>query len=231
VGRPPRCRWAAARWCESAACCSCCGCARRIARPCRGPQLTTSPSSSLQLQELRGEVAGWVGDPRLSCSLESERLSLGLLAAATLERHVLPALAQLARLPAKRPLLLGVGQLLLPGQRHTRRSTPACRSRDDTNGKIAVVRPAASRRRCLRWRLGSTVPPARSMTRSRASWTGWASRHGQRDHRGRGGLYVTGLLLLLDARPTQPRGTRVLPGRCHDARNRLLRTTSRSPRP
>jgi hypothetical protein len=35
-------------------------------------------------------------------------------------------------------------------------------------------------------------------------------------------LYVTGLVLL-DARPTQTRVTRVLPGRCHDALNRLLR--------
>jgi hypothetical protein len=37
-------------------------------------------------------------------------------------------------------------------------------------------------------------------------------------------LYVTGLIVL-DARPTQARVTRVLPGRCHDALNRLLRTT------
>jgi hypothetical protein len=36
-------------------------------------------------------------------------------------------------------------------------------------------------------------------------------------------LYVTGLVLL-DARPTQTRVTRTLPGRCHDALNRLLRT-------
>jgi hypothetical protein len=36
-------------------------------------------------------------------------------------------------------------------------------------------------------------------------------------------LYVTGLVLL-DARPTQTRVTRLLPGRCHDALNRLLRT-------
>lgn len=36
-------------------------------------------------------------------------------------------------------------------------------------------------------------------------------------------LYVSGLLLL-DARPTQTRVTRFLPGRCHDALNRLLRT-------
>ena len=36
-------------------------------------------------------------------------------------------------------------------------------------------------------------------------------------------LYVTGLLLL-DARPTQTRVTRLLPGRCHDALNRLLRS-------
>jgi hypothetical protein len=42
-------------------------------------------------------------------------------------------------------------------------------------------------------------------------------------------LYVTGLVLL-DARPTQPRVTRVLPGRCHDARNRLLRATPWSTR-
>jgi hypothetical protein len=42
-------------------------------------------------------------------------------------------------------------------------------------------------------------------------------------------LYVTGLLLL-DARPTQTRATRVLPGRCHDALNRLLRTTPWSTR-
>src|SRR5919108_4619228 len=33
---------------------------------------------------------------------------------------------------------------------------------------------------------------------------------------------VTGLILL-DARPTQTRVARVLPGRCHDALNRLLR--------
>jgi hypothetical protein len=42
-------------------------------------------------------------------------------------------------------------------------------------------------------------------------------------------LYVTGLLLL-DARPTQTRVTRFLPGRCHDALNRLLRTTPWSTR-
>jgi hypothetical protein len=36
-------------------------------------------------------------------------------------------------------------------------------------------------------------------------------------------LYVTGVILL-DARPTQTRVTRFLPGRCHDALNRLLRT-------
>jgi hypothetical protein len=35
-------------------------------------------------------------------------------------------------------------------------------------------------------------------------------------------LYVTGLVLL-DARPTQTRLARLLPGRCHDALNRLLR--------
>src|SRR5919198_2373683 len=35
-------------------------------------------------------------------------------------------------------------------------------------------------------------------------------------------LYVTGLVLL-DARPTQTRLARFLPGRCHDALNRLLR--------
>lgn len=37
-------------------------------------------------------------------------------------------------------------------------------------------------------------------------------------------LYITGLIVL-DARPTQTRLTRFLPGRCHDALNRLLRTT------
>ena len=42
-------------------------------------------------------------------------------------------------------------------------------------------------------------------------------------------LYVTGLLVL-DARPTQTRVTRFLPGRCHDALNRLLRTTPWSTR-
>jgi DDE superfamily endonuclease len=42
-------------------------------------------------------------------------------------------------------------------------------------------------------------------------------------------LYVTGLIVL-DARPTQTRVTRVLPGRCHDALNRLLRTTPLSTR-
>jgi DDE superfamily endonuclease len=42
-------------------------------------------------------------------------------------------------------------------------------------------------------------------------------------------LYVTGLVLL-DARPTQTRVTRLLPGRCHDALNRLLRTTPWSTR-
>ena len=42
-------------------------------------------------------------------------------------------------------------------------------------------------------------------------------------------LYVTGLVLL-DARPTQTRVTRVLPGRCHDALNRLLRVTPLSTR-
>ena len=36
------------------------------------------------------------------------------------------------------------------------------------------------------------------------------------------GLYVTGLILL-DVRQTQTRVTRFLPGRCHDALNRLLR--------
>jgi len=42
-------------------------------------------------------------------------------------------------------------------------------------------------------------------------------------------LYVTGLVLL-DARPTQTRVARVLPGRCHDALNRLLRSTPLSTR-
>ena len=42
-------------------------------------------------------------------------------------------------------------------------------------------------------------------------------------------LYVAGLVLL-DARPTQTRVARVLPGRCHDALNRLLRTTPLSTR-
>jgi hypothetical protein len=42
-------------------------------------------------------------------------------------------------------------------------------------------------------------------------------------------LYVTGLILL-DARPTQTRVTRVLPGRCHDALNRLLRSMPLSTR-
>jgi hypothetical protein len=42
-------------------------------------------------------------------------------------------------------------------------------------------------------------------------------------------LYVTGLVLL-DARPTQTRVTRLLPGRCHDALNRLLRATPWSTR-
>jgi hypothetical protein len=42
-------------------------------------------------------------------------------------------------------------------------------------------------------------------------------------------LYVTGLVLL-DARPTQTPVTRTLPGRCHDALNRLLRTTPWSTR-
>ena len=42
-------------------------------------------------------------------------------------------------------------------------------------------------------------------------------------------LYVTGLVLL-DARPTQTRVTRMLPGRCHDALNRLLRVTPLSTR-
>ena len=42
-------------------------------------------------------------------------------------------------------------------------------------------------------------------------------------------LYVTGLILL-DARPTQTRLARFLPGRCHDALNRRLRTTPWSTR-
>ena len=42
-------------------------------------------------------------------------------------------------------------------------------------------------------------------------------------------LYVTGLILL-DARPTQTRLARFLPGRCHDALNRLLRTSPLSTR-
>jgi DDE superfamily endonuclease len=42
-------------------------------------------------------------------------------------------------------------------------------------------------------------------------------------------LYVTGLILL-DARPTQTRLARFLPGRCHDALNRLLRATPWSTR-
>jgi len=42
-------------------------------------------------------------------------------------------------------------------------------------------------------------------------------------------LYVTGLVLL-DARPTQTRLARLLPGRCHDALNRLLRTAPWSTR-
>jgi hypothetical protein len=42
-------------------------------------------------------------------------------------------------------------------------------------------------------------------------------------------LYVTGLVLL-DAHPTQTRVTRLLPGRCHDALNRLLRITPWSTR-
>jgi len=43
------------------------------------------------------------------------------------------------------------------------------------------------------------------------------------------GLYVTGLILL-DARQTQTRVARFLPGRCHDALNRLLRTMPLSTR-
>jgi hypothetical protein len=42
-------------------------------------------------------------------------------------------------------------------------------------------------------------------------------------------LYVTGLILL-DARPTQTPLARFLPGRCHDALNRLLRTSPLSTR-
>jgi DDE superfamily endonuclease len=42
-------------------------------------------------------------------------------------------------------------------------------------------------------------------------------------------LYVTGLVLS-DVHPTQTRVTRLLPGRCHDALNRLLRTTPWSTR-
>jgi DDE superfamily endonuclease len=42
-------------------------------------------------------------------------------------------------------------------------------------------------------------------------------------------LYVSGLVLL-DTRPTQTRVTRLLPGRCHDALNRLLRVTPLSTR-
>jgi hypothetical protein len=42
-------------------------------------------------------------------------------------------------------------------------------------------------------------------------------------------LYVTGLILL-DAHPTQTRVTRMLPGRCHDALNRLLRVMPLSTR-
>src|SRR5215212_5632299 len=42
-------------------------------------------------------------------------------------------------------------------------------------------------------------------------------------------LSVTGLILL-DARPTQTRLARFLPGRCHDALNRLLRTSPLSTR-
>ena len=42
-------------------------------------------------------------------------------------------------------------------------------------------------------------------------------------------LYLTGLVLL-DVRPTQTRVTRLLPGRCHDALNRLLRVTPWSTR-
>ncbi|MBV9279254.1 MAG: transposase, partial [Chloroflexi bacterium] len=42
-------------------------------------------------------------------------------------------------------------------------------------------------------------------------------------------LYVTGLILL-DARQTQTRVARFLPGRCHDALNRLLRTMPLSTR-
>ena len=43
------------------------------------------------------------------------------------------------------------------------------------------------------------------------------------------GLYVTGLILL-DVHPTQTRVTRFLPGRCHDALNRLLRVMPLSTR-
>ncbi|MBI3968666.1 MAG: transposase [Chloroflexi bacterium] len=43
------------------------------------------------------------------------------------------------------------------------------------------------------------------------------------------GLYVTGLILL-DARPTQPRISAALPARSHDALNRLLRVRSLSTR-
>jgi hypothetical protein len=43
------------------------------------------------------------------------------------------------------------------------------------------------------------------------------------------GLYVAGLILL-DVRQTQTRVTRFLPGRCHDALNRLLRVTPLSTR-
>jgi hypothetical protein len=87
-----------------------------------------------------------------------------------------------------------------------------------------------SPRRCLRWRLGYTVPPAPLYLRVAGALDqlGVATL-GSPTTAILLALYVTGLVLL-DARPTQTRVTRLLLGRCHDALNRLLRTTPWSTR-
>ena len=86
-----------------------------------------------------------------------------------------------------------------------------------------------ARRRFPSWRLDCMVAHARSSEVLRA--LGWLGLRGWGSPTAVAlvALYVTGLILL-DVRQTQTRVTRFLPGRCHDALNRLLRRMPRSTR-
>ncbi len=98
------------------------------------------------------------------------------------------------------------------------------------SGTLGVADHPGVRRRFPPWRLGSTLRRARFTSGSPACWASSASAEiGSPTTAALVALYVAGLVLL-DARPTQTRVSRVLPGRGHDALNRLLRTMPLSTR-